>query len=322
MTLHVGVLSRDFVCQIGDRLVSVRPSRRRDQLKEWDTAANKNIVIRTAGLNAVASYTGLAYIGELPTDDWLASLVVGPLWPPMFPNQGRPVRFHHKFITLQMVVESIRSGISREFSQLTPTERQNGLTVMLNGFTWKRFRHEAAFHPRPFTIWISYSPRAPRHVLVSPTPRLWVMQGEWKLCHIGVNPGLHVADAVTELSARSELSDLDVELSLRDAFRAVHADPSISGVGDEFMAVTIYRSQRIRVCYLRTGDPQRSVPDEKAYTPWVISTNVVAPPMEYDHSTTFGINDWLEFANIPPLPSGPVRTMKSQVRREPPSPKK
>jgi hypothetical protein len=56
-------------CQVSDRLVTVDGS-------AFDPAANKSIVIGAKDGIAALSYTGLAFLGGVPTDQWLAELLL------------------------------------------------------------------------------------------------------------------------------------------------------------------------------------------------------------------------------------------------------
>lgn len=81
MTLIISKVSRRFVIQISDRLVTNATSR-----LPIDTAANKSIIYFARDAYVAISYSGLAYLEGIPTDEWIAQVLSGNRWDA--PNGG------------------------------------------------------------------------------------------------------------------------------------------------------------------------------------------------------------------------------------------
>ena len=65
MTLIISVVAGWMALQVGDRLVSAAN-------KEWDPDANKTVLLLGLDGHACISYSGLAYLGGRPTDQFIA----------------------------------------------------------------------------------------------------------------------------------------------------------------------------------------------------------------------------------------------------------
>jgi len=70
MTLILGQASRDYVLQVTDRLVTKgnRP---------FDPLANKNIVYCARNALVAIGFTGIAFLGDIPTDQWIVEQLTG-----------------------------------------------------------------------------------------------------------------------------------------------------------------------------------------------------------------------------------------------------
>lgn len=74
MTLRVTFVSGDYVLQVSDRLVSVD---RRAGVESYDREANKTVVYFARDAYVSIGYTGLAYLEDRPTDQWIAEKLIG-----------------------------------------------------------------------------------------------------------------------------------------------------------------------------------------------------------------------------------------------------
>src|SRR6266851_8318629 len=70
MTLILARASKDYVLQVTDRLVT----RGNDP---FDTLANKNILYAAKNAVVAMAYTGQAFIGDVPTDQWIVETLSG-----------------------------------------------------------------------------------------------------------------------------------------------------------------------------------------------------------------------------------------------------
>lgn len=73
MTLVLTAATPAFVVQAADRLLTKQFA----TIRPHDQVANKTILYRATDAVAVLSYSGLAYRGAKPTDEWLAELLWG-----------------------------------------------------------------------------------------------------------------------------------------------------------------------------------------------------------------------------------------------------
>ena len=73
MTLVLTAATPAFVVQAADRLTT----KKRVIVSAHDPIANKTILYRANDAVAVLSFSGLAYRGQQPTDEWLAELLWG-----------------------------------------------------------------------------------------------------------------------------------------------------------------------------------------------------------------------------------------------------
>ncbi len=75
MTLILSHLCNRFVSQTSDRLVTrIRPAA---SPVPFDALANKTIIYWASDAIVSMSYTGSAYVGNLPTDDWIVQTLTG-----------------------------------------------------------------------------------------------------------------------------------------------------------------------------------------------------------------------------------------------------
>lgn len=74
MTLVLSFAAHGFSVQVADRLVS---QRRGSFLSPLDQIANKLLIYRARDAVVSIGYAGQAFIGEIPTDEWLAQLISG-----------------------------------------------------------------------------------------------------------------------------------------------------------------------------------------------------------------------------------------------------
>jgi hypothetical protein len=72
VTLILTVATRGFVLQVSDRLVTKHQWRH-----THDPASNKKIIFITQDSLVTIGYSGLAYFGSTPTDEWLAGQLSG-----------------------------------------------------------------------------------------------------------------------------------------------------------------------------------------------------------------------------------------------------
>jgi len=101
MTAILNGWALNHVFQASDRLVSTVKD---DVYSPYHQSANKSVIVRAAKSFGVMAYTGLAYIGDQPTDAWLAATVLDTQKaPPGFVSMfNREVDFRPWFIATRI----------------------------------------------------------------------------------------------------------------------------------------------------------------------------------------------------------------------------
>lgn len=74
MTLVLSFACPGVAVQVADRLVS---EMRGTRLSAFDEMANKLVIYRATDAMVSIGYAGQAYIGEVPTDEWIVEVLTG-----------------------------------------------------------------------------------------------------------------------------------------------------------------------------------------------------------------------------------------------------
>lgn len=125
MTLIYTVVTGGRVFQASDRLLTIAGSG-----EPHDAAANKTIVVHGQSFTAVVSYTGVAYLRGLPTDEYLVRELIGHTSTSRlsaFTGWVVPPRFH-----MQYVLSKLAEAIDRAFAA-QPALRAHALELSVGG---------------------------------------------------------------------------------------------------------------------------------------------------------------------------------------------
>jgi hypothetical protein len=131
MTLVLTLVSRNFVLQVSDRLVTASETR-----QALDPLANKSIVCLARDAVVIAGYAGLASFGGQPTDEWIAERLLGTrLARPDSRGAfrfGRLVDYHRDLGQSVAALSAQLEGWPNRMLQ------KHGLEVSLAGIRWSR----------------------------------------------------------------------------------------------------------------------------------------------------------------------------------------
>ncbi len=282
MTLILAFGGRDFTVLACDRLLTKDDG---SDVKRYDEEANKTIVYCGVDGIVALAYTGLAYIGDIPTDQRLVSDLTG-FQPIKFMGKtlatggGRHGHFH-RWGMRDLFLE-IAKNLNQIYEDLKPRLDARGLSlldhtmVLASGWRWDR-----RGRGRPILVKCYRDPGAGQFV-VDPLPRDWWLRRRGEICLwaapalAGRLPADFDEQSMTRL--RAARGPEETEAVLVDLTRqAAGWDPHI---GRDVLLVTLSRP------YWRTG-LLRYVPDVVAetdpvpaphFTPWLIGTNVVHFP--------------------------------------------
>ena len=177
----VGTASWTSVSQVGDLPASPCSS---------DDVATTMLVVLCADATAIVSFSGLPSIGGLPTDTWLAGVVIGRREPLPGPS-------------LTAVLRRLTSAIEHQFPGEPRHRRQLGLSLLVNGYTWTRRRPDVK---RPFQLRLTVDSKYPWHVSRDSAER-WILPGRTVSTSLGSGHDGGSTMAVT-ISSRQ---DIDVD---------------------------------------------------------------------------------------------------------------
>jgi len=123
-----------FILQLSDRLVSVSQGSG-GPAKPFDALSNKTAVYRANDAIVSIGYTGVAYLGDLPTDEWIAQVLWGEPLPEPGPWGGIPMRIRGK-----PIVRDIGTAIHKLKSELEslPLKERGPIAITIAG--WKLAR--------------------------------------------------------------------------------------------------------------------------------------------------------------------------------------
>lgn len=129
MTLILTVLTRHYVVQVSDRLIT------KQKKKPFDALSNKVVIYRPWDAIVSIGYTGLAFLEGKPTDEWIAERLWGePIQKPMLLFR-RP---RHNRTDLGLAVMRLRGEINRVASREGTTEWRNLIEISIAGWYWQQ----------------------------------------------------------------------------------------------------------------------------------------------------------------------------------------
>lgn len=297
---------------------------------DWDPYANKSIYVEAANGRVGISYAGLAHVGSVPTDQWLAAALTGdhPA-PPTRPGGGPPARFGGgSTLTLGQVSAAIQRAIERDFLRLRAVDRAHGLEVLVTGWTWPRRCNEGGRRPSTFAQVISHdgSRGNPCKVTSIPSRPFLSRARGWSVVAIGM-PTRKMLDNINAniRAAPKPISPRAFEDILAQEIRGA-ASRLDSGIGTNlmslYMPITMTDSPRVR--YLRDPTQQQT---RAAYTPaFIFSGGSITYPSIITGSGKLSLTSddpgrSIQIECDPPLKgSMPLMEISSQRRRAVDSP--
>lgn len=290
MTAILSYVPSDVTFQVSDRLVSAV---RGPMVDPFDRTANKGIVVGAYDGVFAIGYTGVAYLGDTPTDTWLTAWVAGG-----YPAGGMSLRPNVP-LHLQAIAGRIQFGLEELFRAGGARYNGFGHEVVIAGRQYRRGNEQI---PILWKVRRTDLSMATFEIVRENLEGLRRGQGS----HL--EPTGNVPQEVLEV-LRAELASLDPEgseienrlvVAIRECARVVR------GVGQDVMVVTILaEGSRVLVEY-RPADPSERVVVGNgghelppAYTPAYIGHTAVVPPAHFDSFRGFAI-DGLDVVNATP----------------------
>jgi len=138
VTLIVSLIGARGVVQACDRRTSWRP---RKHLKEFDAFANKTVLFLAREAAVSMSYTGLAFLDDIPTDQWMAECLRGdPL--PRQPGGEDPGMWQMvlgmpaNWPSIDSALHRLTVELERAYGRLPADERGEPLHIVVVGVRW------------------------------------------------------------------------------------------------------------------------------------------------------------------------------------------
>ena len=274
MTLVLSLVTGPMALHVSDRLLSRGGS-------PWDPLANKSVIVLGSDGHACISYSGLAYLGSMPTDQWIAEVISNrDLGMRVGREAGSAVRIESRFVPrVGFVFTRLAEAIADRFRNLPADHRAQGLRVLVAGFLIRQPSSTRA-RARPFMIRYAYDRHAGGRVTRTELPRYWDWARSLKLGSVGVDPGTakdHLLATLASPAEGGKRDQDDCERLLVDCIRTVSGKQraGMNTVGRDCMSAVLSREGHIRVRFL--PDPLND-PGLSAYTPWIVAPGVVWPP--------------------------------------------
>lgn len=312
MTLILTAACPLYVVQVSDRLVTAGS-------RQHDGMANKTIVYRARDALVSIGYSGVAYVGDVPMDEWIA----GVLWggpPPRGPDGKRPAKSFAPPPIVRDMGQAV-ADLERAIKALSLAAIDaHGLYLTIAG--WQRRRRGV----RPVVIEIE---RRRRITTLQRSPRHLSAGQEFRLHSIGA----HIS--AKELRARfaSLRSERGLDCTIEDVetrFVEVIREASIRepGVGANLLSVVLPRPDLGRpmcrflpaaphAARVRTAGCDMMMP--VSHSPWIVGPSVLYPPSVEIGETVVDLGG-LPFVIVGSAPTSGLLSLSSSVRRPlPPS---
>lgn len=270
MTLVLTAITPRYVVQAADRLLTKGTS-------VHDTVANKTIIYRTRDGIMVLSYSGIAYLGRQPMDEWIAEQ----LWGDAIgrgPDGDGPAAIMIGQRPSSWTIDQTVAVLKRRIDSIPQRSiNQGGLYLAIAGW---RVSREA---PRPFLIEIEREPKATA-ATVSGTPRRQRFKREFAIGRIGAYVAPRVLNAAfNRYRASRTLSMEDVEWTFVDLIRSVAyrnrtVGPNVLCTMFPIDGPALCRFHPAAAHSARVVSARGEMIVPVAHTPWIMSSNSLQAP--------------------------------------------
>ena len=305
MTLVLTRASKDYVLQVTDRLVTQTGG------VPFDAIANKNVLFCSRNGVIVLGYTGLAYLGGVPTDQWIVETLTGHT----FDRNRKPPAFTAGAIRTRDIGGSLTLLKKKLENAPVEPKRSSGwralsFDVCFSGWQWSRKRC------RPVVGWLSKAKNAVT-IESSYAPRYWHLdrnrQGRGFKFKVVAAPASNLPHAQLKVMAE-RLTDCgpdEAERIMVEMIREVSR--SVPEVGPHCMSILLgppsAGSARIR--YVPLGGPALATVSWSqgptftlpvAFTPWIVGPGGIFAPSISAGSRTVQIGHYTITLEAPESP--------------------
>lgn len=315
MTLLLGYTSYNLVAQVTDRLVSRAGV-------EFDSVSNKTVVYEAQNGLVMMSYTGLAYLGNVTTDTFIAEKLSGFTLSQQEIAPTLITGMRAEWLHVGPMLEQLKGHLTNAFvTRVRPMDLASGFTLFVNGWQWGRRKH-----PRPFAAYLTKAP-ASTHVELRYRQTRYLGRGFLFSAAPQANVDASDKDfAMTELPLARNVDD--VERTLVATIRSVSGrSPGYIGADCLSVAIPPPAMRRMRVRFIPASDRRMAVAGPTgqhwaafpaAFSPWLIGRGGTHCPSMFAGRGTFtkGLGATLAVLETPPIPAGsPLMAINSGQRR-------
>jgi hypothetical protein len=299
MTLILSYCAKGYVCQVGDRLVSKRYAS--GKTLPHDPWFNKQVLYLARDGLFIIGFSGVGHIGNVPTDQWIASIVANE---PLAAGGRRSgiglgtelrsssTMFPSHWLDIGRAVERLRNAIAFAFARLQQMQQRlelgAGLTIVLAGHKYKlrwRGSRVKTHHIRPVFYKLSYSEKPYPGVSLAPLDRYWGWErGDSYLDYTPELPRHFRNNILTRLRQEgSHTTDKRIEAMLVDGIREVAQDPQW-GVSSDCVSVSLMpsRDPEVRIRYNPLASPYGATVQGAAapsvYSGWIVTPGLLQEP--------------------------------------------
>jgi hypothetical protein len=269
MTLISSHIHPAFAVQISDRLVV---EKRGTVIKPFDPFSNKSVVFWARDAIVSIGYTGLAFVGDMPMDEWIAATLMGRFPTKDSVTMGKEVLA--KWFDIGQAVDKLLVGLrNSEVGKATePFE------MVIVGWKWRQ-RGKQLRRVVPI-MWVLRRP----FTHVSRQPRWWFLKSTG---HSYVTPGSN-ADRQKFLAIREQDDSkykFDPQTVVNHAeqsfVRATRESANPKFVGQDYMSIVIAPPSilpRVRITFF-PKEVHRFNRSPAAHTPWVVGRDLILRPV-------------------------------------------
>jgi hypothetical protein len=275
MTLNITGTALGSVVQVTDRLITrTRP------FQKFDPAANKNVIFLARNGLLTIGYTGRAYVGDQPTDRWIARKLA--LDETLQNDEMGAVETGFARSNRWMDVGQAMRHLSDEFTKAWRHYNYDigKMQVFASGFQWPAAGWTWNLRRSRPVIWEIMSRASRREFGAVPVERYF----GWERGLVTVAMLPSVLSDVSSQSLVKDLASADTpEIVIDRMVRAVREAASERDViGSDCMSIHIPspRTSRVVTCrYVPSGTSESAASESTyAFTPWIVAPDVKLAP--------------------------------------------
>lgn len=318
MTLILTRADRDYVLQVTDRLVTQAAR------EPFDSMSNKNVLLCSRNGVLALAYTGLAYIGGVPTDQWIVETLTGFT----FDRDRKPPAFSTVPTRSQDIGQALmllRDGLEHApiESRWLPQWKASSFDLSISGWQWSKRYY------RPILAWLSKR-EGTLSIQSGHMPRYWhwdrVRSETGFKVKVGVAPSSNLPRAQFE-SLTERLADCDPDQAERTMVEMIRdVSRSLPLVGPHCMSILLKPPSHFgaRVRYIPAGGDSglarlstsrgATFTLPVAFTPWLVGPGVIFGPSIISGTFQANIGTYTVTLEAPDSP-GPIGALLAGQQR-------